>query len=87
MSLLHLAQKNESKYIKMISAVKHTCTVVSKGEVVDDQGNMCYMVRLPCYMDVTTAQVSFLLWAAPTRRFTQQVATQDTSDCCACQET
>ena len=45
------------------------------------------MVRLPCYMDVTTAQVSFLLCAAPTTRFTQQVATQDTSDCCACQET
>jgi hypothetical protein len=29
-------------------------------------------VRLPCYMDVTTA-----LWAAPTKRFTQQVATHD----------
>ena len=40
MSLLHLAQKNESKYIKMIAAVKRTCTVVSKGEVVDVQGNM-----------------------------------------------
>ena len=41
MSLLHLAQKNESKYIKIISAVKRTCTVVSNGEVVDDQGNKC----------------------------------------------
>ena len=40
MSLLHLAEKNESKYIKMIAAVKRTCTVVSKREVVDVQGNM-----------------------------------------------